>query len=112
MAPVSSANRRGRENTPAPTIEPTTIVVSVNRVSLTAGRRSAAADGVVPVSESVIGSLIDAPCDGRIGCQWAAAPAVTGCVLSISEPLLPWSTLRAGPGSPKTAYGGYDNAPW
>lgn len=35
--PVSWANRRGSENTPAPTIEPTTIIVSVVSVSLTAG---------------------------------------------------------------------------
>lgn len=35
--PVSWANRLGSENTPAPTIEPTTMVVSVSRVSLAAG---------------------------------------------------------------------------
>lgn len=35
--PVSWANRVGNEKTPAPTIEPTTIIVSVARVSLTAG---------------------------------------------------------------------------
>jgi hypothetical protein len=31
--PVSVAKRRGRENTPAPTIEPTTIAVSVVSVT-------------------------------------------------------------------------------
>ena len=31
--PVSCANRLGSENTPAPTMEPTTMVVSVGRLS-------------------------------------------------------------------------------
>src|SRR5690349_3135347 len=31
--PVSCANRRGRENTPAPTIDPTTMAVSVRKLS-------------------------------------------------------------------------------
>jgi hypothetical protein len=34
--PVSWAKRRGRENTPAPTIDPTTIPVIVMRVSFSA----------------------------------------------------------------------------
>jgi hypothetical protein len=36
VTPVSWAKRRGSENTPAPTIDPTTIPVIVTRVSFTA----------------------------------------------------------------------------
>ncbi|BFU42010.1 hypothetical protein KRMM14A1004_02470 [Krasilnikovia sp. MM14-A1004] len=36
MTPVSCANRRGSEKTPAPTIEPTTIAVIVQKVSFAA----------------------------------------------------------------------------
>jgi len=40
--PASSANHLGRENTPSPTIEPTTVAVMVTNVSLCAGEGPAA----------------------------------------------------------------------
>lgn len=53
--PVSCANRRGSEKTPAPTIEPTTIAVRVRSVSLAAGRGGASAWLMVSLVDAVIG---------------------------------------------------------
>lgn len=52
--PVSCAKRDGSEKTPAPTIDPTTIVVRVSRVILTAAVASSGMS--VPVRELVMSS--------------------------------------------------------